>query len=59
MLTRPQCVDSHDYVVAHYNLRPPEKPAYNMSGNILTIYEPFTHLSLGMYLSGPFSPPTS
>ena len=28
-----------------------------MSGNILTIYEPFTHLSLGAYLSGPFSTP--
>ncbi|KAH9936774.1 uncharacterized protein BXZ73DRAFT_89296 [Epithele typhae] len=40
------CVDSHDYVVAHYNLRPPEKPAYNTSGNLLTIYEPFTHLAV-------------
>ncbi|EJF60006.1 hypothetical protein BD309DRAFT_948763 [Dichomitus squalens] len=40
------CVDSRDYVVAHYHLKPPEKPAYNTSGNVLTIYEPFTHLSI-------------
>ncbi|KAI0686151.1 hypothetical protein C8Q76DRAFT_636411 [Earliella scabrosa] len=40
------CVDSRDYVVAHYNLKPPEKPAYTTSGNILTIYEPFTHLAV-------------
>ena len=43
----PQCVDSRDYVVAHYTLKPPEKPAYSTSGNMLTIYEPFTHLSIG------------
>nr|VWO97776.1 Uncharacterized protein [Ganoderma boninense] len=41
------CVDSRDYVVAHYNLKPPEKLAYNTSGNVLTIYEPFTHLAIG------------
>ncbi|KAI0751844.1 hypothetical protein C8Q80DRAFT_1099033 [Daedaleopsis nitida] len=40
------CVDSRDYVVAHYNLKPPEKPAYTASGNILTIYEPFGHLAV-------------
>ncbi|RDX48508.1 hypothetical protein K466DRAFT_308161 [Polyporus arcularius HHB13444] len=40
------CVDSRDYIVAHYSLKPPEKPAYNTSGNMLTIYEPFTHLAL-------------
>ncbi|KAI1790631.1 hypothetical protein LXA43DRAFT_476333 [Ganoderma leucocontextum] len=40
------CVDSRDYVVAHYNLKPSEKQAYNTSGNVLTIYEPFTHLSI-------------
>ena len=51
-LTRgSQCVDSRDYVVAHYSLKPPEKPAYNTSGNILTIYEPFTHLALGELLN--------
>ncbi|KAH9887657.1 hypothetical protein C8Q73DRAFT_794661 [Cubamyces lactineus] len=40
------CVDSRDYVVAQYTLKPPEKPAYNTSGNILTIDEPFAHLAL-------------
>ncbi|KAI0640614.1 hypothetical protein C8Q79DRAFT_930518 [Trametes meyenii] len=40
------CVDSRDYVVAHYTLKPPEKPAYNTSGNMLTIYEPFTHMAV-------------
>ncbi|KAI0352462.1 hypothetical protein OH77DRAFT_1428489 [Trametes cingulata] len=45
------CVDSRDYVVAHYTLKPPEKPAYNTSGNMLTIYEPFTHLSVEILAS--------
>ena len=40
-------MDSRDYVVAHYNLKPLEKLAYNTSGNVLTIYEPFTHLAIG------------
>lgn len=44
---RHQCVDSRDYVVAQYTLKPPDKPAYNTSGNILTIDEPFVHLALG------------
>ncbi|KAI0771662.1 hypothetical protein BD413DRAFT_475570 [Trametes elegans] len=45
------CVDSRDYVVAHYTLKPPEKPAYTASGNILTIYEPFTHLAVEILAS--------
>ncbi|OJT07656.1 hypothetical protein TRAPUB_1481 [Trametes pubescens] len=45
------CVDSRNYVVAHYTLKPPEKPAYNTSGNMLTIYEPFTHLAVEILAS--------
>ena len=40
-------MDSRDYVVAHYSVKPSEKLAYNTSGNVLTIYEPFTHLAIG------------
>ncbi|PIL36355.1 hypothetical protein GSI_00043 [Ganoderma sinense ZZ0214-1] len=40
------CVDSRDYVVAHYSVKSSEKVAYNTSGNVLTIYEPFTHLAI-------------
>ncbi|CDO69462.1 hypothetical protein BN946_scf184817.g22 [Trametes cinnabarina] len=39
------CVDSRDYVVAHYTLKPPDQPSYNTSGNILTIYEPWVHIA--------------
>lgn len=45
-----QCMDSRNYLVAHYNLKSPEKPAINTSGNIMTIYEPYAHLAIGKSL---------
>ncbi|KAH9928934.1 uncharacterized protein B0H18DRAFT_999460 [Fomitopsis serialis] len=42
------CTDSANYVVAHYNLKPPNKPAFRTSGNMLTINE--THASLAIEL---------
>ncbi|GBE78870.1 hypothetical protein BKA93DRAFT_830378 [Sparassis latifolia] len=45
------CVDSRNYLVAHYDLKPPEKPAYRTSGNILTIYEAYADLSVEILAS--------
>ncbi|KAF8989822.1 hypothetical protein BDQ17DRAFT_1372706 [Cyathus striatus] len=39
------CTTAENYIVAHYDLKQPGVPAYNVSGNNLTIYEPFAHLS--------------
>ncbi|EED83726.1 predicted protein [Postia placenta Mad-698-R] len=39
------CTDSRDYLVAHYNLKPPNKPVFGTSGNILTIYEAHARMS--------------
>ncbi|OCH93236.1 hypothetical protein OBBRIDRAFT_790406 [Obba rivulosa] len=45
------CMDSKGYIVAHYNLKSPEKPAFNTSGNVLTIYEPYAHLAIEILAS--------
>ena len=42
-----QCDTEDGFLVAHYNLKQPEERVYDVSGNVLTVYEPFTHLSLG------------
>jgi hypothetical protein len=44
---RFQCLNAENYLVAHYNLKPPDRPAYGTSGNVLTVYESFAHLSIG------------
>ncbi|THH02232.1 hypothetical protein EW026_g632 [Hermanssonia centrifuga] len=44
-------VDSRDYLIAHYNLKPQSKPAYTTSGNVLTIHEAFGHLSVEILAS--------
>ncbi|KAF8582433.1 hypothetical protein K439DRAFT_1391657 [Ramaria rubella] len=33
-------------IVAHYDLKPSSEPAYRTSGNVLTVYEEFQHLSV-------------
>ncbi|KZT02127.1 uncharacterized protein LAESUDRAFT_730487, partial [Laetiporus sulphureus 93-53] len=41
------CVlDCNERIVAHYDLRPPDKPVFSMSGNILTIYEAYVGLAV-------------
>ncbi|ETW84873.1 hypothetical protein HETIRDRAFT_473579 [Heterobasidion irregulare TC 32-1] len=45
------CLSSEDYIVAHYNLKPPDRPAYGTSGNILTVYETFAPLSTELLAS--------
>jgi len=45
------CIDSRDHLIAHYDLKPADKPAYNTSGNILTIHESFGHLALEILTS--------
>lgn len=43
-----QCTTGvENYLVAHYDLKPPDVRAYGVSGNNLTIYESFIHLSVG------------
>ncbi|KAH9928909.1 uncharacterized protein B0H18DRAFT_999323 [Fomitopsis serialis] len=45
------CTDSGNYVVAHYNLKPPNKPAFRTSGNMLTINETHASLAIGELLA--------
>jgi hypothetical protein len=44
---RWQCHTADNFLVAHYDLKPPDTRAYGVSGNVLTIHEAFTYLSLG------------
>ncbi|TFK22782.1 hypothetical protein FA15DRAFT_671112 [Coprinopsis marcescibilis] len=43
--------DESNYLVAHYNVRPPSVPMYDNSGNKLTIYPHFTHLTTELVAS--------
>ncbi|KZT23224.1 hypothetical protein NEOLEDRAFT_1069911 [Neolentinus lepideus HHB14362 ss-1] len=45
------CVSADNILVAHYNLKPPRKHAYGSSGNILTIYEEYSHLAMEILAS--------
>ncbi|TFY80160.1 hypothetical protein EWM64_g3853 [Hericium alpestre] len=45
------CLNADNYVVAQYTLKPPNRPAYGTSGNVLTVYETFAHLSLELLAS--------
>ncbi|KAJ7983209.1 hypothetical protein DFH06DRAFT_1266665 [Mycena polygramma] len=42
---------AHNYLVAHYDLKPADVRAYGVSGNTLTIYEPFAGLGLELLAS--------
>jgi len=39
------CLNVDNFLVAHYNLKPVDRPAFGTSGNVFTVYEPFAHLS--------------
>ncbi|KAJ7618587.1 hypothetical protein FB45DRAFT_1033788 [Roridomyces roridus] len=45
------CTNSENYLVAHYDLKPADVRAFGVSGNSLTIYEAFGHLSLELVAS--------
>jgi len=45
------CHTEDGFLVAHYNLKQPEERVYDVSGNVLTVYEQFTHLSLEILAS--------
>ncbi|KAJ7062751.1 hypothetical protein C8F01DRAFT_985944 [Mycena amicta] len=45
------CTTADNYVVAHYDLKLPNVRAYGVSGNSLTIYEGFAHLTLELLVS--------
>ena len=51
ILPPSQCLSEENYIIAHYDLRPPNVPAYSVSGNTLTIYEAYSHLCMGKPLS--------
>ncbi|KAJ4468308.1 hypothetical protein J3R30DRAFT_3410387 [Lentinula aciculospora] len=42
---------TENFVVAHFDLKPADVPAYDVSGNTLTIFEQFIHLSVEMLAS--------
>ena len=42
-----QCTTAENYLVAHYDLKPPNVRVFDVSGNTLTVYEPFVHVALG------------
>ncbi|KAK7001673.1 histone-fold-containing protein [Favolaschia claudopus] len=42
------CTNADNFLVAHYDLKPVDVRAYGVSGNNLTIYEAFAHLTLGL-----------
>ncbi|KAF5358768.1 hypothetical protein D9758_008570 [Tetrapyrgos nigripes] len=37
---------TENYLVAHFDLKPPDVRAYDVSGNTLTVHEAFIHLSV-------------
>jgi len=45
------CTTADNYLVAHYDLKPADVRAYGVSGNNLTIYEAFSHLTLELLAS--------
>ncbi|KAH7922882.1 hypothetical protein BV22DRAFT_1016424 [Leucogyrophana mollusca] len=45
------CLTGENFLVAHYNLRSSNMPAFNVSGNTLTINEAFAHLSIDIMAS--------
>ncbi|KAF5337838.1 hypothetical protein D9611_014811 [Ephemerocybe angulata] len=44
-------VDYDSYLVAHYDLKPPEMPIYDVSGNKLIIYPHFAHITADVLAS--------
>ncbi|TFY66458.1 hypothetical protein EVG20_g4623 [Dentipellis fragilis] len=40
------CLNAENYIVAQYNLKAPDRPAFGTSGNVLTVYEAYAHLSV-------------
>lgn len=45
------CTTAENYLVAHYDLKPPNVRVFDVSGNTLTVYEPFAHVALEIIAS--------
>ncbi|KIJ13894.1 hypothetical protein PAXINDRAFT_80156 [Paxillus involutus ATCC 200175] len=45
------CLSEENYLIAHYDLRPPNVATYGVSGNTLTVYEAFSHLCIDIFAS--------
>jgi len=46
-----KCISADNHLVAHYDLKPPNVRAFDVSGNTLTMYERFAHVALGESLA--------
>jgi len=42
-----QCLSEEGYIVAHYDLRPPNIAVYGVSGNTFTVHEAYSSLCVG------------
>jgi hypothetical protein len=47
LISGEQCTTMDNILVAHYDLKPPDVRTFDVSGNNLTIYQHFFHLTLG------------
>ncbi|EGO04163.1 hypothetical protein SERLA73DRAFT_82221 [Serpula lacrymans var. lacrymans S7.3] len=45
------CLNGENYLVAHFDLKPPNIPVYGVSGNTLTVHEGFAHLVIEILAS--------
>ncbi|KAL0948848.1 hypothetical protein HGRIS_008969 [Hohenbuehelia grisea] len=45
------CTTAENYLVAHYDLKPPHQRAYGVSGNTLKIYQPFFPIAVEIIAS--------
>ncbi|KAH9962458.1 hypothetical protein BC827DRAFT_222423 [Russula dissimulans] len=45
------CLNAENLLVARYDLKPVDRAAYGTSGNVLTVYESFAHLSIELVAS--------
>lgn len=42
-----QCLSEEGYIVAHYDLRPPNIAVYGVSGNTFTVHDAYSSLCVG------------
>ncbi|EIN04259.1 hypothetical protein PUNSTDRAFT_138655 [Punctularia strigosozonata HHB-11173 SS5] len=40
---------AHNYIIAHYDLKPPEREGYGRSGHTLTIEEPYARIAIELW----------
>lgn len=45
-----QCLSEEGYIVAHYDLRPPNIAVYGVSGNTFTVHEAYSSICVGEFI---------